>query len=97
MKSRPRERNPLPPGIYAEQWVQASSIGWGGYIDLLFLSNDRCEISDIKTGKAKESHADQVRLYALLWWLDIELNPDNRIADTSAAAISVRNRRGASS
>jgi CRISPR/Cas system-associated exonuclease Cas4 (RecB family) len=75
-------RRPLPKGIHAEQWVQAQSIGWGGYIDLLSLDNDHCEISDIKTGKRKESHTDQVRLYALFWWLDNELNPEERVADT---------------
>ena len=81
-KSDGSRRGPLPNGVHAEQWVQASSVGWGGYIDLLSLSNDHCEISDIKTGKAKESHADQVRLYALFWWLDGELNPEGRVADT---------------
>jgi len=75
-------RRPLPKGVHAEQWVQAQSIGWGGYIDLLSLDNDHCEISDIKTGERKESHADQVRLYALFWWLDNELNPEGRVADT---------------
>ncbi len=74
-------RKPLSTGVYSEQWVQAPSIGWGGYIDLLSLSDGRCEIIDIKTGEPKESHADQVRLYALFWWLDDELNPENRAAD----------------
>jgi len=81
-KSGDSRRGPLPNGVYAEQWVQASAIGWGGYIDLLSLRNDDCVISDIKTGKAKGSHADQVRLYALFWWLDDELNPEGRVADT---------------
>lgn len=75
-------RRPLSEGVYAEQWVQASSVGWGGYIDLLSLDYDYCEISDIKTGEKKESHVDQVRLYALFWWLDDELNPGGRVADT---------------
>jgi hypothetical protein len=75
-------QKPLPEGVYTEQWVQAQSIGWGGYIDLLSIGNSHCEISDIKTGKAKETHADQVRLYALFWWLDDELNPEGRVADT---------------
>lgn len=81
-KSDASRRGPLPNGVHAEQWVQASSVGWGGYIDLLSLGSDHCEISDIKTGKAKESHADQVRLYALLWWLDGDLNQEGRVADT---------------
>ena len=80
-KSSDSRRGPLRNGVYAEQWVQASVIGWGGYIDLLSLGNDDCVISDIKTGRAKERHADQVRLYALLWWLDDELNPEKRVAD----------------
>jgi CRISPR/Cas system-associated exonuclease Cas4 (RecB family) len=75
-------RKPLHEGVYAEQWVQAHSIGWGGYIDLLSLGNDHCEISDIKTGERKESHVEQIRLYALFWWLDDELNPEGRVADT---------------
>jgi CRISPR/Cas system-associated exonuclease Cas4 (RecB family) len=81
-KSDDSRRGPLSNGVYAEQWVQAPAIGWGGYIDLLSLGNDHCEISDIKTGKAKGSHADQVRFYALFWWLDDELNPEGRVADT---------------
>jgi len=81
-KPRVGRREPLPEGVYAEQWVQAQSIGWGGYIDLLSIGDSHCEISDIKTGEKKESHADQVCLYALFWWLDGELNPEGRVADT---------------
>lgn len=75
-------RGPLSNGVHAEQWVQAPSIGWGGYVDLLSIGESHCEIIDIKTGEPRESHVDQIRLYALFWWLDDELNPANRAADS---------------
>lgn len=74
-------RSPLSKGTYAEVDVRARKIGWRGKIDLLVLADDACEITDFKIGAADEAHEFQVRVYAVLWWLDDELNPSQRIAD----------------
>jgi hypothetical protein len=76
-----RERRPLGPGVYPELDVRAPSIGWRGRIDVLNLSETACEIVDFKTGAQKDDHASQVRMYAVLWSCDSELNPTGRPAD----------------
>jgi hypothetical protein len=48
---------------------------------LLVVSDDSCEILDFKTGVHKEQHAFQIRVYALLWNRDRELNPNRLRAD----------------
>lgn len=68
-------------GIYPEVEVRAKSIGWKGKVDLLVLSDDACEIIDFKTGADDETHKFQVRAYAVMWRLDNELNPSERIVD----------------
>lgn len=66
---------PLRPGIYAELTLRAKSIHWKGRADLLGLDDQGCEIVDFKTGERRDEHPLQVLIYALLWWLDGELNP----------------------
>jgi len=73
--------SPLANGTHPEVEVRAKSIGWKGKIDLLVLGDDACEITDFKTGAADEAHKFQVRVYAVLWRLDDELNPSGRIVD----------------
>lgn len=77
----PRPRLPLSNGTYPEVEVRAKSIGWKGKLDLLVLDDDACEITDFKTGAADEAHKVQVRAYAVMWWLDDELNPSERLVD----------------
>jgi PD-(D/E)XK nuclease superfamily len=77
----PPTRNPLGNGTYPEVEVRAKSIGWKGKIDLLVLGDDACEITDFKTGAADDAHKLQVRVYAVLWGLDEELNPSRRGVD----------------
>jgi hypothetical protein len=79
--SRPPARLALTNGLYPELEVRAQSIGWKGKIDLLVLGDDACEITDFKTGAADPAHEFQVRVYAVLWRLDDELNPSGRVAD----------------
>jgi hypothetical protein len=43
---------------------------------LLTLNEDQCAIVDYKTGGPDDHHAEQVRLYQLIWSRDRELNPD---------------------
>lgn len=79
--SGPPLRHPLATGTYPEVEVRAKSIGWKGKIDLLVLDNAACEITDFKTGAADEAHEFQVRAYAVMWRLDDELNPSERLVD----------------
>jgi hypothetical protein len=74
-------RRPLANGTYPEVEVRAKSIGWKGKVDLLVLDDDTCEITDFKTGAADEPHKFQVRAYAVMWRLDDELNPSQRLVD----------------
>ncbi len=74
-------RAPLTNGTYPEVELRAKSIGWKGKADLLILADDACEITDFKTGAADEAHKFQVRVYAVLWRLDDELNPVGRTVD----------------
>lgn len=53
-----------------------------GVADLISLSQERCEMRDFKTGQERDEHAFQLRVYALLWWRDAELNPSARRADS---------------
>lgn len=74
-------RLPLQNGIYSEVEVRAKSIGWKGKVDLLVLGDEACEITDFKTGSINEAHKSQVRVYAVMWRLDDELNPSGRLVD----------------
>jgi len=78
-KDHPRAT--LGPGTYSEVELRAPRIGWRGAADLLTLSAANCEIVDFKTGAHDEGHRFQVRVYALLWSRDSELNPVARAAD----------------
>lgn len=75
---REQVRASLGAGTYTELWLQATTIGWGGYIDLLVVKDQQATIVDFKTGAPKDNHAEQVRLYSVLWWLDETLNPSKR-------------------
>lgn len=70
----------LTNGTYPEIELRAKYIGWKGKADLLVLADDACEITDFKTGAADEGHTFQVRVYAVLWCLDDQLNPSGRVA-----------------
>jgi CRISPR/Cas system-associated exonuclease Cas4 (RecB family) len=74
------ERHPLGPGVFAEVEVRATQLRIGGQLDLLRIDEADVEITDFKTGAAKVEHEDQVRLYALLWYLDQTTNPKRRVA-----------------
>jgi hypothetical protein len=79
--SGPMRRAPLSIGAYPEIQLHARRIGWKGKADLITLSDEACEISDFKTGAQDDSHGFQIRVYALLWRADEELNPSQRLAD----------------
>jgi hypothetical protein len=60
--------------------LHAPHIAWRGTADLLSVVEAGCEISDFKTGEASDTHGFQLRVYALLWHRDSELNPDATLA-----------------
>ena len=74
-------RRPLAAGTYSELEVRARRIGWKGKVDLLRISPEACEITDFKTGAPTEAHRFQIEVYALLWTLDEERNPQGRSPD----------------
>jgi len=75
------ERRPLTTGVFAEVELHARPIRWTGRADFLVVSPRACVITDLKTGARDEAHEFQIRVYALLWSRDAELNPTRRLAD----------------
>lgn len=73
-------RKPLGFGAHFEVELRDEQLGWKGIADLLSISKDDCAITDFKTGERSEGHELQVRIYALLWARDNELNPSGRRA-----------------
>lgn len=90
-RSRPtadKTRRPLAIGAYPEVELRAQRIRWKGRADLLVLTPEKCEITDFKTGAPDEMHGFQMQIYALLWSLDEELNPNHRLVSRLILAYS---------
>ena len=68
-------RGALTPGFYPEVELRAPELRLAGRADLLHIERDGCDITDYKTGSPDPHHADQLRVYALLWNRDPEVNP----------------------
>ncbi len=71
----PPGRGPLSLGFHPEVELRAADLRLAGRADLVTVEEDGCEITDYKTGAPDQHHADQLRLYALLWSRDADLNP----------------------
>jgi hypothetical protein len=71
---------PLGNGNHPEVQLVNEEMRWEGIADLIRLSSTECEIRDLKTGTPKEEHAEQLRIYSLLWLLDGRINPAGRPA-----------------
>lgn len=71
----PGGRGPLPAGFHPEVELWAPNLRLAGRADLLMVTDETCDITDYKTGAPDAHHAKQVRLYALLWNRDEQLNP----------------------
>ncbi len=69
------QRGPLAPGFHKEVELRAPALRLAGRADLLHIGQDACDITDYKTGSPDPHHADQLRLYALLWNRDVDVNP----------------------
>lgn len=74
------KRLPVTSGTHSEREVCAEELRLTGRIDLLVVDDKDVTVVDFKTGDEDPGHADQVRLYALLWHLDEQTNPDSRPA-----------------
>lgn len=68
-------RTPLRDGSHPEVPLRASDLRLFGRADVITVSSDGCSILDYKTGAPDEHHAEQLRMYQLLWSGDAELNP----------------------
>jgi len=73
-------RGPIVSGTYPEVELRAMQLRLTGRADLVCVSDDEVTIMDYKTGQPDPSHIDQLRVYALLWKHDTELNPTGRAA-----------------
>lgn len=74
-------RRPLGFGFHTEVPLEPEGLDWVGIADAIRVTPETCEIIDHKTGAATDKHAEQLRIYALLWARDEALNPDARPAD----------------
>lgn len=83
-------RTTLSAGSYAEVELRSESLRWRGFVDLLNLSEDGCEIVDFKTGIAKSEHEFQTHVYNLLWVRDTVINPKARLVDKLSLLYSDR-------
>lgn len=85
-------RLPAGPGTHAEREVWADALRLTGRIDLLVIDDADVTVVDFKTGEEDSGHDDQVRLYALLWRLDDQTNPEGRPATKLEVAYLSRTR-----
>lgn len=65
----------LMPGSHPEVELRVPALRLAGRVDLLIVDDEGCEITDYKTGAPDDHHADQLRLYSLLWSRDEVHNP----------------------
>jgi hypothetical protein len=68
-------RLPLAKGTHPEVELRVPALRFAGRADLVSLEDDACTLTDYKTGSPDPHHLEQIRIYALLWTRDEELNP----------------------
>jgi CRISPR/Cas system-associated exonuclease Cas4 (RecB family) len=73
-------RAALWPGLHFEAELRDATIKFRGIADSIEVGDSGCTITDFKTGEESENHEFQLRVYALLWQNDSELNPAGRPA-----------------
>jgi len=81
VESEDKGRVPLRYGIHSEVALSPPGMDWIGYADLMYLDENSCEIRDFKTGGRNDGYSEQLQVYAVLWCLDSELNPEGRHPD----------------
>ena len=87
-----RSRAPVGSGAHPEVDVIAEHLRLRGRIDLLTVDQQAVTITEYKTGQENPSHDEQVRLYALLWDLDRQTNPNRRPATSLVLSYPGRER-----
>jgi len=70
----------ISAGSHAELELRAPELQWAGRADLVTVSGSEIRITDYKTGAPSPDHAQQLRIYALLWARDRRQNPSGRLA-----------------
>lgn len=88
----PRRRSSVEVGAHPEVDVVAEELRLWGRIDLVTFDDESVTITDYKSGQEDASHDDQVRLYALLWDLDRQSNPECRSATRLVVSYPARDR-----
>lgn len=73
--AKSKGRYPLTSGSHFEVELRDPTLKWKGIADLVELEGSSCAITDFKNGAASDDHLFQLRVYALLWLRDSELNP----------------------
>ncbi len=76
IRSDAATRTGITPGSHAEVELRADELRLLGRADLITVGETGCTIMDYKTGTPSDHHAEQLRLYGLLWTQDREINPD---------------------
>ncbi len=84
--SQPDKRYPAREGDHPERELVAEDLRLTGRVDLVSVDSGGASITDFKTGAEDPSHHDQLRLYALLWREDGEVNPDGLAVTALVAA-----------
>jgi len=62
-------------GSHTEIELRDDELRLMGRADVITVRETGCTITDYKTGEPSEGHADQLRLYGLLWSRDRRVNP----------------------
>ena len=62
-------------GAVSEIDVSHPDLPFHGVIDLVELVEGEVQVVDFKTGKQKEEHELQLRLYGVLWWRRTGVRP----------------------
>lgn len=83
---QPDKRYPATEGDHPERELIADDLRLKGRVDLLSVDGDGAAITDFKTGAEDPSHHNQLRLYALLWSEDDEVNPGDLAVTALVAA-----------
>lgn len=68
-------RFPLSVGTHFEVTLKHKQMMWTGRLDVVAVADEGCTISDLKTSSPASDHQEQMRVYAMLWDGDDELNP----------------------
>jgi hypothetical protein len=63
-------------GLRTEVFLSVSSLRLHGVVDLIDVQHDYVRIIEYKSGDPSPSHADQVRMYEVLWAEDMAKNPE---------------------